>query len=628
MATETTNRSSDRDRALTRLQVDRLPVAYILMDAEWRVREWNPTAETIFGFTAEDVLGHDVREMIVPLPVSEQLQETRRRLAAGDMDAHSVNENRTKDGRIITCRWFNTPLIESDGRFGGVIALAEDITQRIRSQRALAESHALLRAVIEGLPDAIYVKDHDSRYLLVNSVAARIMGTTVEQVPGGTDLQYFAPETARRLLETDRRLIESGKSQTFEEVITAAGVTGTYLTTKAPFRSPDGKILILGVSRDVTERKKNVEELKRQKEILQSIFDHIPLMIRFRDSAGRIQLVNRHWEEMMGWTLEEVQERDMWSEFYPDPVARERALEIARHSSGKWADGVVRVRDGSNLDISWASIRLSDGTTIGIAQDATERKQDEQARAAYASRLQALSRRLVEVQEMERRHLARELHDEIGQSLTSLSLLLKPNGEMSQGAVRARDKQARDIVDELFKRIRDLSCDLRPAALDLLGLVPALITLFERYTDQMKVRVHFKHHQVEQRFASELETTAYRLVQEALTNAARHAVVDEVVVRVWANTDILSVQIEDRGRGFDPEAALAKPTSSGLAGMHERVKLLDGRLTVESSPGFGTQITAELPLNPAARSLDNDDLDCFSRRPSRGAPRNEGASGI
>src|SRR5579862_9429231 len=209
MATETTNRSSDGDRALTRLQVDRLPVAYILMDAEWRVREWNPMAETIFGFAAEEAVGRALRELIVTFPVSQRQEETGRRLLAGDMDAHSVNENRTKDGRIITCRWFNTPLIESDGRFGGVIALAEDITQRIRSQRALAESHALLRAVIEELPDAIYVKDQDSRYLLVNSVAARIMGTTVEQAPGGNDLDYFPSETARRILEKDRQLIES-----------------------------------------------------------------------------------------------------------------------------------------------------------------------------------------------------------------------------------------------------------------------------------------------------------------------------------------------------------------------------------------------------------------------------------
>jgi signal transduction histidine kinase len=110
------------------------------------------------------------------------------------------------------------------------------------------------------------------------------------------------------------------------------------------------------------------------------------------------------------------------------------------------------------------------------------------------------------------------------------------------------------------------------------------------------VHVRFKHQGVEKRFAPEVETTAYRIVQESLTNAVRHAGVREVSIRVWATADLLSVQIEDRGRGFDPEAALAAPRSSGLAGMQERVMLLGGDLRVESRPGGGTQITAEIRL--------------------------------
>jgi signal transduction histidine kinase len=220
----------------------------------------------------------------------------------------------------------------------------------------------------------------------------------------------------------------------------------------------------------------------------------------------------------------------------------------------------------------------------------------EQEREHIMNITQTLSRRLLEVQEAERRHLALELHDEVGQSLTGLRLLLKPDGGSTADAARARLEQARGIVDGLLERVRGLSFDLRPAALDQLGLLPALLALFERFTEQTGVQVHFKHHGVEQRFAPAVETTAYRIVQEALTNVARHAGETGVTVRVWATADLLSVQIEDQGRGFDPEAALATPRSSGLAGMQERVMLVDGDLTVESHPGDGTQITAELPL--------------------------------
>jgi signal transduction histidine kinase len=203
------------------------------------------------------------------------------------------------------------------------------------------------------------------------------------------------------------------------------------------------------------------------------------------------------------------------------------------------------------------------------------------------------------VQEEERRRLARELHDEIGQTLTGLGLILKPNADFTTNAARAGFEQARALVDELLEKVRQLSFDLRPAALDQLGLLPGLLTHFERYTKQTGVLVNFKHQGVDGRFAPEMETTAYRIVQEALTNVARQASVTAVCVRVWAAADTLNIQVEDRGRGFDLEAVLATPQSGGLPGMQERVTLLGGRLTIESRPGAGTQITAELPVSRA-----------------------------
>lgn len=221
-------------------------------------------------------------------------------------------------------------------------------------------------------------------------------------------------------------------------------------------------------------------------------------------------------------------------------------------------------------------------------------------RKAAETALQALSSRLLDVQETERRHLARELHDEIGQMLTSLRLLLRPSGDSQAEDLRSRFEQARTIVDDLLGRVRRLSFDLRPADLDQLGLLPALLAHFERYTVQTGVLVDFKHQGVARRFAPDVETSAYRVVQEALTNTARHAGVAGVTVRVWTHSDKLNLHIEDRGCGFDPEVTLKAPRSSGLIGMRERVLLLGGTMTIESSPGAGTTITAELPIDEPA----------------------------
>lgn len=166
----------------------------------------------------------------------------------------------------------------------------------------------------------------------------------------------------------------------------------------------------------------------------------------------------------------------------------------------------------------------------------------------------------------------------------------------------ARDRlgEAHEMVKELVERTRALSLDLRPAMLDDFGLLPALLWLFDRFAHQTAVQVTFEHRGLDRRLPPELETAAYRIVQEALTNVARYADVKQVAVRAWVECETLKLQVVDRGAGFDPDGALSRHGSSGLVGMHERALLLGGRVAIESSPGSGTQVIAELPLRKVA----------------------------
>jgi len=135
--------------------------------------------------------------------------------------------------------------------------------------------------------------------------------------------------------------------------------------------------------------------------------------------------------------------------------------------------------------------------------------------------------------------------------------------------------------------------------LDDLGLMPALEWHFKRHEKQTGITVLFRHSKLPEGLPKTLETAVYRIIQEALTNVARHANVLEVTVRLWADSEALGVQIEDKGKGFDPEEAIARGTSSGLAGMRERALLLGGQFTIESTPGNGAILTIELPLRSA-----------------------------
>jgi signal transduction histidine kinase len=198
-------------------------------------------------------------------------------------------------------------------------------------------------------------------------------------------------------------------------------------------------------------------------------------------------------------------------------------------------------------------------------------------------------RRIVEAQELERRRLARELHDETGQALTSILLGLKQlEGSESPEAVAA----LRDLVVATLQDVRRLAVELRPKVLDDFGLVPALERLTHGFAEQTGIQVDFEASTIKRRLPMEVETAIYRIVQEALTNVVKHAHAQRVSVLVTSADGRIKAVIEDDGTGFD---ASSPDGGIGLIGMRERLELVDGTLTVETSPTSGTTVAAEVP---------------------------------
>jgi len=226
---------------------------------------------------------------------------------------------------------------------------------------------------------------------------------------------------------------------------------------------------------------------------------------------------------------------------------------------------------------------------IGMAMDVTDKRQTE-------SELRALYNKLVDTQETERRTIARELHDQIGQSLSVLKLLL---GQASRSPSSESGKileEAQALVSELIQEVRDMSLRLRPSMLDDLGLLPTLLWHFERFSRLTGIQIKFEHAGLQVNLSPQINTAVYRIVQEALTNIARYARTGQAEVYIRADNDILSITIDDLGCGFDP-SKLAANTSTGLSGMRERAHLIGGWLTIETTPGKGTRVRAEIPLS-------------------------------
>ena len=277
-----------------------------------------------------------------------------------------------------------------------------------------------------------------------------------------------------------------------------------------------------------------------------------------------------------------------------DPEVNQEVARRIAARTGLWvplivhdrAIGVLEIHDKQAQDARFDDddLRLAEifATRAAVAVDLSQRV----ARDAL--------RRVVAAQELERHRLARELHDETGQALTSILLGLKPLEEALRGhpAAPAVD-EVHELVVTALQDVRRLAVELRPKVLDDFGLVPALERLTTSFADQTGLRVDFRSTLPDERLPDEVATALFRLVQESLTNVVKHSDAHRVSILLTPKDDSVAVVVEDDGRGFDTER---NSVGIGLLGMRERLALLDGSIEIESRPGAGTSLVGEVPL--------------------------------
>lgn len=259
----------------------------------------------------------------------------------------------------------------------------------------------------------------------------------------------------------------------------------------------------------------------------------------------------------------------------------------------------MRRKDGSVVAVDAIATAMPDGNVLGMVRDITERKRAEEALHHSHQRLQQLSRRLIEVQERERRHLARELHDEMGQVLTMISVTLKGLREKLDGALQPRLEESIGYVDRVIQEVRSLSLDLRPAMLDDLGLAAALRWYAERQAERAGFKVNLITESTAGDVSTEVRNACFRVAQEAMTNIVRYGKARQVRVELHQRENEVQLIVHDDGVGFDVAAVRARAAqgkSVGVLGMQERVELLEGKFEIKSAPGQGTTIHARFPL--------------------------------
>lgn len=331
----------------------------------------------------------------------------------------------------------------------------------------------------------------------------------------------------------------------------------------------------LELKQEIVERKQAEETLGQQKRLLQTIVDHIPVMITLYDATGQVKFVNHQFEQMLGWSTENLHHIDLIAELSSDPQQRQQILEHMLTATGTWLDLTVRTKSNRLVNTSWANVSIADHLFVGIGQDISDRK-----RAEKASILE------------ERNRMAREIHDTLAQAFTGILLHIGAVAEeIPEESVTAQTHL--ETVDELARtglsEARRSVAALRPKLLEEGNLFNALKHLATQMRLSTNTNITCEIIGATHTLPPEVEHHLLRIGQEALTNAVKYAHATQIHVELVCEETQCVLRIKDNGQGFDvKQVSFSK--GYGLLGMSERVEQIGGELAIQSQPGQGTEV--------------------------------------
>jgi len=508
-------------------------------------------------------------------------------------------------------KWLNVtvdPVIDETGNLAGAVHIISDITRRKQREEAIKESKERYRGLSEASFEAIFISEKGV-CLEQNSTAEKMFGYTLSEAIGRKGVEWIAPE--------DREMVMNNMLSGYEELYEATALRKDGSTFPAEIQGKmmhyKRRTVRVTALNDITKRKQAEEELRKSEQRFRSIFENIPnIAVQGYDADRKIIFWNQASEKLYGYKKEEAIGNQLEDLIIPFEM-RESVIEAVRN----WIENGIPIPHGE------LKLMRKDKTTFPVYSshvilkningelemycidiDMTERKQAEEALLNSEKRLHYLSSQLITAQEKERRRISLELHDEMGQALTAISINIRSiEKELPLDLtplIKERIAEIYSLADQASEQIRELSHYLRPSMLDDLGLVPTLRWYLDVYRKRTNLDVKYEPINFEERPSPEVETVIYRVVQEALNNIVKHAQAGSVLVRVERKDKEAAVFIKDNGRGFEVNEFLAPDDLKGgigLLGMQERVSILEGKFSIQSSKGHGTRISVEIPLH-------------------------------
>jgi PAS domain S-box-containing protein len=574
------------------------------VDLEGRFLEANRAYCKMMGYSSEELCTLTLLE----LAVEEDRHSNAgllQQLRCGERNDFQIETRYCrKDGQIIWVHDTGLLIPSTAGSSTCIMTIATEVTARTNTDSILRKQNEALQKIFEHVPLMVNVATKEGRIKLVNGEWERTVGWSLEEILRDKldifSLCYpdsdYRQKVLRFVAETDSQWVEFKLRTRDGRIID---------TTWTRVRLSDGTSV--GIGLDITARKRDEELLKRSEAYL---------------AAGQRLSQTGSW----GWNLSSGEL--FWSQetfriFGIDPTTpsvslceiflqrihpEDRAdiaegLKTAPMQTGDYsADYRIVLPDGSIRHIHDVVYPVKNETgqvveRFGVVMDVTDRKDAEAELRRSFDQLRALTARVQDAREEERKRVAREIHDELGQALTAIKIDLSSLSRdcPSETQQAKRIASIANVVDQTIKSVRRISTELRPGILDDLGLIAAVEWAAEEFETRTGTKCRLDLLESDRAIDPDRGTAIFRILQETLTNVVRHANATHVDVRLLKESGSVILEVRDNGRGATEEQ-LSAPGSLGIRGMRERALLLKGELTIQGLPGEGTTVRVRIPL--------------------------------
>ncbi len=487
--------------------------------------------------------------------------------------------------------------------------LRAEITERKRTAEALRRSEEKFRNLVEAATDWIWETDARGVYTYASPQIKSLIGYEPEEIVGKRPFDLMPPEEAARVKNFVRQLTAEKRGFALFESVQQHR-NGSLITTETsavPFYDDAGKLLgSRGIARDITERNRAEIALRESELRLRSVVTAAPVILFALDGDGIFTLSEGKGLDFLGLKAGEVVGQPVF-ELYAD--VPEIIADVKRALSGENFTNTVKIGElyyESRYTPTFDETGAAATGLIGVSIDITSSKRIETELLASQKQLRALSGHLQIVREEERKEIARELHDELGQTLTALKIEVVRLGEkggaakrnLSPAELQTKVSSMLSIVDGAMDTTRKIVAQLRPGVLDELGLAAAMEWQTSEFQKRTRIKCRLEIEFDEAAACMNLKTTVFRILQECLTNIARHSGAKNAQIKLRDEGFRIFFEVEDDGRGINGRET-GNQSSFGILGMRERALLLNGKVEISRVEPTGTRVSVAIP-RPAA----------------------------